>query len=80
MNTEFNDNTVTEQISIIWHIEDVQSIRPDLTNNQAGKVLEHLKENHDANLGINWEVIEIVADILYPLNQIHKIQHPSTIF
>lgn len=74
MITEFNDDSVPKQIAIIWHIEDVQNVRPDLTNHQAGKVLKHLKDNHDASVGIHWEVIEIVADILYPFTPIDYIQ------
>ncbi len=74
MITEFNDDSVPKQIAIIWHIEDVQNVRPDLTNHQAGKVLKHLKDNHDASVGIYWEVIEIVADILYPFTPIDYIQ------
>jgi hypothetical protein len=57
-----------KKISIVWHIEDVQSIRPDLNDEQASIVLQHLKINHDANTGINWETIETVADILYPMS------------
>lgn len=74
MNTAIDNDHVTEQIAIYWHIEDVQSIRPDLTNHQAGRVLKHLKDNHDASVGIYWEVIEIVADILYPFTPIDYIQ------
>ena len=58
--------SLTKQISIKWHIDDVLSVRPNLTKLQASKVLERLKRNHDANIGINWEVIEIVSDILFP--------------
>jgi hypothetical protein len=56
----------TKQISIKWHIDDVLSVRPNLTKLQASHVLEHLKQKHDANIGINWEVIEIVSDFLFP--------------
>lgn len=44
-----------------------KNIRPDLSNYQASIVLQHLKENHDANIGINWETIETVAEVLYPI-------------
>jgi hypothetical protein len=58
--------SLTKQISIKWHIDDVLSVRPNLTKSQASDVLETLKANHDANIGINWEVIEIVCDDLFP--------------
>ena len=54
------------QMSIIWSVEDVQTVRPDLDDEQAFKVLQHIKKHHDANIGISWETIEIAADILYP--------------
>jgi hypothetical protein len=53
-------------IRIKWHIDDVLSVRPDLTDLQAYQVLEDIKKNHDATIGVNWEVIEIVSDILFP--------------
>lgn len=49
-----------------WHIEDVQSIRQDLDDDQAADVLEAVADNHDANYGINWEVIRFWADELFP--------------
>jgi hypothetical protein len=57
--------SLTKQISINWHLDDVLSVRPNLTQLQASQVLEHLKHKHDANIGINWEVIEIVSDFLF---------------
>ncbi len=57
---------LVKEIALFWHIEDVQDRRPDLTDEQASAVLQHLKRKHDANIGINWEVIDIVADILFP--------------
>jgi hypothetical protein len=53
------------QIAGIWHIEDVQSVRPDLTDDQAWQVLQAVRRNHDASLGINWDVLECNADILF---------------
>ena len=53
-------------ISIVWEVEDVQEMRPDLTNKQCINVLQNLKRNHDACMGINWDVIEFMCDDLYP--------------
>lgn len=50
-----------------WHIEDVQSVRPDLDEDQALEVLGALEDNFDANNGINWDVIEYTADTLFPM-------------
>ncbi len=55
-----------KSITITWHIEDVQSIRENLSDEQASHVLQVIKENHNAELGINWDVIECLCDDLYP--------------
>lgn len=68
---EISQDSITEEIAISWHIEDVQSIRSDLTDQQASDVLVHLKKNHDATVGINWDTLEIVADILFPSSVAH---------
>ena len=66
-----NTNTFNprRQIAIIWDISDVQSLRPDLTDEQALSVLEKVKDKHDADIGISWATIEIWADILFPLER-----------
>lgn len=39
------DNAIlVKEIAIFWHIEDVQSIRPDLSDEKASIVLKHLKK------------------------------------
>jgi hypothetical protein len=71
--TEILRDDITEEIAIRWHIQDVQSIRPDLSDQQASDVLVRLKKNHDATVGINWDTIETVAEILFP-----SVQHTNT--
>lgn len=63
---EILQDNITEEITIVWHIEDVQSIRSDLTDKQASKVLIYAQKNHDATVGINWDSLEVIADDLYP--------------
>ena len=54
------------QIAVIWDIEDVQILRPDLSDDQAWQVLEAVERNHDAGIGINWEVLEVQTEHLFP--------------
>jgi hypothetical protein len=54
------------EISIGWCIEDVQSIRPDLTDEQATEVLLRIERKHDANIGVNWDVLQAWADEMFP--------------
>jgi hypothetical protein len=53
------------EIAVVWAIEDVQSVRPDLGDGQAWEVLQNAKRYHDAGIGINWEVLTCTAQILY---------------
>ena len=50
----------------IWHIEDIQDIRPELDRSQALEVLRAMSDNFDANIGINWEYISDISYTLYP--------------
>ena len=49
-----------------WNVEDVQSVRPDLNDEQANDVLRVLAENFDANIGVDWDVIVMAAEQLFP--------------
>jgi hypothetical protein len=53
------------QIGLIWDIHDVKSVRPDLSNEHAWKVLDISAVHYDPS-GSFWEVIEKVADEMYP--------------
>ena len=53
------------KIAIIWSIEDVQEVRPDLSDEQAWEALQAVKNNHDATVGINWLTLEMVAEDLF---------------
>lgn len=53
------------QIAVIWCIEDVQAIRPDLDQDKAWDVLQAARRYHDANIGINWDVLGCHAEMLF---------------
>ena len=50
------------QIADIWSIEDVQTVRSDLTNEQAWEILQHVRRRYDASIGINWDVLRCHSD------------------
>jgi hypothetical protein len=50
-----------DTISSNWCVEDVQEIASDLTVEQCREVLNLAERKHDANIGINWEVLEYWA-------------------
>lgn len=51
-----------DTIVIAWNVEDVLSIAPDLTVEDARDVLAMALDNHDANIGISWDVLEVWAE------------------
>ena len=53
-------------IAIIWSIQDVKTMRPDLTDEQCMDVLETVEHWHDASVGVRWDTLEIWAEELSP--------------
>ena len=53
------------QIAAVWSIEDVQRIRPDLTDDQAWLVLLDVDRYNDDTIGINWDVLDCHAELLF---------------
>ena len=45
-----------------WGIADVKSLDRRMNKKDCVKVLELVAENHDAEVGINWDVIQIHID------------------
>jgi hypothetical protein len=56
----------TGRLAVIWNVEDVKSVRPELTEAQCLEVLDACERKHDANIGINWTVIVTHAEWLFP--------------
>ncbi len=42
-----------------WHVEDVLSLDSSLSREQARLVLTTAMDNHDATIGINWDVLKV---------------------
>ena len=56
----------TNTIAVEWGVPDVKEVRPDLDDDQCFHVLETAYNEHDANIGINWNTLTAWADYLYP--------------
>jgi hypothetical protein len=56
-------------IGLLWNIDDVRSLRPDLTDDQAWSVLQHVDDRKDATLGITWDTLSWAADDLFPYEE-----------
>lgn len=55
------------EVAVVWCIEDVQGVRPDLTDEQAWDVLQECERRHDCEYGFTWTYIECIAADLYPV-------------
>ena len=66
-----------DTIRVEWHFEDVQSVRPRLTNNQARLVLQRAKSYHDAQIGINWDVLATTADDMFYYGELGELSEPN---
>lgn len=53
------------QIALIWSVEDVQAVRPDLGEQQSWEVLQQAEHSHDCNYGITWDSLAADADWLF---------------
>ena len=53
-------------IGVVWCIEDVKEVRPDLTDDQAWEVLQEVERKHNAEIGISWFTLQVFADELFP--------------
>lgn len=53
-------------ISLVWSVEDVQALRPDLGDEQAMEVLQQVESHHDCENGVTWDTLEYWADELFP--------------
>ena len=49
-------------ISLRWYVTDVQALDSSLTDNDAREILARVKISHDADVGVNWEVIQFHID------------------
>jgi len=45
-----------------WHIDDVKGLNKKLTKQECRDVLNMVDRGHDANIGINWDVIRYYID------------------
>jgi hypothetical protein len=49
----------TPSARISWYKADIESLGYECTDEQAEEVLELVESKHDAEVGVNWEVLEI---------------------
>lgn len=71
-NQPMNTATIKHQlathgyIAVLWHIDDVKHVRPDLSDAQCMAVLLDCSRQHDAEIGITWDVLSDQADDMFP--------------
>ena len=55
----------SEQISIIWSVDDVLDVAPYLSRGEAMQVLEEVLHRHDASIGVSWDTLKETAGWLF---------------
>ena len=60
----------SNSIAIIWCIDDVKSIRPDLSDDECMDVLTYQDRKHDASMGVSWDTLEWCAHYLFPKKEV----------
>jgi hypothetical protein len=51
-----------DTISIIWHIDDVESQVEGLTKDEKREALRRVEKYHDADEGVNWDTIKYFGE------------------
>jgi hypothetical protein len=64
------------QVAVIWSIEDVRHVRPDLSDDQAWEVLGRCRDQHDCEWGFTWTFLKDVADELFPKSATSRRSKP----
>lgn len=73
-----------KEISIKWHIDDIRLRDKTLTEEECSEILTDIEKYHDANIGINWDIIDSYIDehyqkilIVEKNNKIYKCKYDS---
>jgi hypothetical protein len=67
----------SRKIAVIWSAEDVRTVHPHLSAEQAWQVLQEVERRHGRDLGINWATLRAAADELFAWPQ--QVLSPSRI-
>lgn len=49
-------------MAVWWHVDDVMGLDDSLSEEKAREVLELAYRRHDAEIGINWDVLRVHID------------------
>ena len=55
-------------MGFLWNTRHVRRLRPDLTDDQAWSVLQHIDASKSTKFGITWDTISWAAYDLFPRN------------
>jgi hypothetical protein len=64
----------TNSIAIVWCVDDVKSLRPDLIDEECMEVLNYAARHHDTSLGISWDTLECIAADWFPKKEVKDAQ------
>ena len=62
--------TPSNSIAIIWCIDDVKQVRPDLNDEDCLDVLNYADRKHDASMGISYDTLQYIANYSSPQEEV----------
>jgi hypothetical protein len=76
-----NETEYLTEISIVWNVYDINTVirdkgwnfSPELTEQEKARVLYEAERHHDANVGINWDVLAYWIMDLYAYRMVGQI-------
>lgn len=53
-------------LNILWSKQDIKELAPTLSQDQVDEVADRIEQSFDAEVGVNWTVIEDAIEDLFP--------------
>ena len=57
-NIDWPISEIETEIKITWSIHDIKSRDSTISDEDAIEILLLIRDNHDASIGVNWDVID----------------------
>ena len=61
-NIDWPISEIETEIQITWSVHDVKSRDSTLSDDEAIEILLLIRDNHDASIGVNWDVIDAAIE------------------
>jgi hypothetical protein len=52
---------LSDKCVIVWTIQDIHGIDPDISDEDAAEILGIIEENFDASIGVDWDTLHMAV-------------------